>query len=521
MIIQPGQRLGVHEAWTSTDGRARLQYQADGHLVLLVDGVARIGSGAFAESPGYVEMQHDGNLVAYDAQTSPYWASGQYAPGASLLLSTRGLALLTRDEIPLPDFTLAEDAPPPPPIDRIVRPLVGLARVIGRSFGDETGPRVVHGYSDFGLVAKFHQDADAVKRGLDLTSKYQQFVRFMWRLNGWHYTPSGLSCDPSRDSWWESAVRGLLAACHERGLRVSFTNGDLNNWTDSQAEDGYRRAAQIAASVSPEVVWLGAGCNELRSVHEQGETDENIAKLERWMRIWQQYYPWSLRAITDPGNQAKDGMIRMSGGPANVALVHNTRWSSPDAIRRAFNARYENDPGKPIVEDEPTGPNGSATGPHARLVYQPTEDPAELAALYTMHVITGQASTYFSDPGLCSREPIDSTWGFKELPALWRRLDIPEDIGQGTLMPGHRVRDGAPLDVMQSNALRADAMSLGSYHGYHIGVISGGSNWRVRAGVDGQVLAMVGTDVVLEGRVSAGEVILVGGPKPTIVRIVE
>jgi hypothetical protein len=406
-------------------------------------------------------------------------------------------------------------APPPPP-PGAVRKLVGPVRLIGRSFGDDTGPRILHGCTDFGGVVKYHEDRDKALASLDVTAAHQQYIRVAYRLNGWLWTTSGLTLDPSRDAWWEDSMRGYLQACHDRGLRVMLTCADMNDWTDAQMDDGVRRAAQIAASVSPTVVWLHEW-NELRSIWRPGdENDAQVEKLRALSRIWQQHYPWSQRGLSDPASQDRDGMKRLSQDPATVALIHNVRWSAADAIRRAFNAPYDNWPGKPIVEGEPTGPNGSPPqSDFSRHVYQPTEDHDDLAAIYTMLAITGQGVTYFNDPALVSREPLDSTWGFKEIPALWRQMEIPEHIGQGTLSPGHW--PSSPLHVIDSNAERADSMVL---PGYDIGVISGGSNWRVRSGRRGVATAFRASGPIWEGRVSPGDVFPISGPQPTIIRIV-
>jgi hypothetical protein len=148
------------------------------------------------------------------------------------------------------------------------------------------------------------------------------------------------------------------------------------------------------------------------------------------------------------------------------------------------------------------------------LVYQPVNDPNNILAIYTMQVITGQASTYFSDPSLASREPLETTWGFTNLPRLWQEMEIPEDIGQGQIIPGHKAN--APLRVNGSNAHRADSTALG---GYSIGVISGGDNWRVRSGRDGLATAYTASGVVWEDHVSTGQQLPISGPTPTIVRI--
>ena len=116
--------------------------------------------------------------------------------------------------------------------------LVGAVCVLGRSFGDATGPRILHGVSDFGALKKYHEDRDRMLQQLDrLAQCGQQYVRILWRLNGGFWTDSGVTNDPIRDPWWEDALRGYLQACWDRGLRVNLTSGDFYNWSDQQAED--------------------------------------------------------------------------------------------------------------------------------------------------------------------------------------------------------------------------------------------------------------------------------------------
>jgi len=395
-----------------------------------------------------------------------------------------------------------------------LRPLVGEVRPFARSFCDETGPRLVHGCSDFAALVKYHEDRDRFLAELDITAAHQQYTRILWRLNGWLWTTSGLTVDPIRDGWFDDALAGVLDAHQARGLRVNLSSGDMNGWSDAQAEDAFRRVAQIAADYG-DTVWLSACTNEMEGTWSPGETPEHIARGHELMKIWRSIYPGGCWAVSDPKDRNRDGMAALAG---NVALIHDQRWEIADALRHAFNSRYENDPGCPIVQDEPTGPNGSPPyNDYTRLVYQPIEDHDELAALYTMHVLTGQGSTYFNDPALVSREALSSTWGFRELPQLWRDLEIPEDIGQGELGAGHTGR--GLMDVMDSHAARADGAMVG---GYGLGVISGawdGEPWAVKALVDGTWSVWYGDGKAWEGRLSAGQVIpCPRGFAPAIVR---
>lgn len=502
-----------------------LRFGPDGNLVLystLVPGWVLWAWGTSHPNPGWAKFQHDGNLLACDRDDMPYAATMTVLANPVMQINTETGMKIGGQVFQTVWESGVDPAPPVDPVEppvSFVKQLVGYVRQVGRSFGDSTGPRIVHGCTDFGGMKKFRDDRDASLRSLDVIAAHQQYVRAAWRLNGGLWTDSGLTIDPIRDSWYDETVRGFFQACHERGLRVMACCADMNNWSYAQMDEGIQRVAQIAASVSNTVVWLHEW-NELRSIwHPGDENEEQIQKLCRMSEIWQQHYPWSMRGLSDPFTQDKAGMKKLSRSPANCALLHNVRWSEEDAIRRAFNAMYENYPDLCVAENEPTGPNGSPPhGPFTRHVYQPTEDHDALLAIYTMHVITGQSSTYFNDPALYSRLPLDSTWGFKEIPALWRLMEIPEHIGQGTLRAGHNPE--APLRVNGSHALRTDGMVLGDYK---IGVISGSDgqgDWKVPVGYSGTATAYRASGVVWEGRVSAGQVLPLSGPRPTVVRIV-
>lgn len=513
--MTPGTR--IYPDKQVAENGAALRYQGDSNLVLYGPPGALWATGTDGHRAGRAEFQHDANLVVYNADDLPIWASNTYSPGATLHIARTGLKIIATTGETVWEVETGWVEPDPEPIPPgPVRPLVGPARILGRSFGDDSGPRIFHGCSDFGALVKHHEDRDQSLRQLDVVAQYHHYIRVLWRLNGDPWVLNGTTVDPIRDAWFDDVARDYFTACQERDIRLNLTSGDMFNWTNAQAEESFRRVAQIARDVSTDLVWLSAITNEMRGTMPGGESDENIAKMGHLLRVWQSAYPWSLLAGSDPGSQDKAGMIKLAPSPANVALIHDVRWQVPDALRRAFNTAYENDPGKPIVQDEPTGENGEVPYPIGQRVYQPVNDEDDIFAIYTMHVLTGQASTYFSDPSLISREPLETTWGFTNLPRLWREMGIPEDVGQGTLSPGHS--GTAFLRVNGSHASRADSMIRGKFG---IGVISGswdGQPWRVPAGYDGDYSVWYGGGRFWEGRLSAGAAVPTRGDfTPTVV----
>jgi hypothetical protein len=73
--LTAGARIYPGQAVTSLDRRFSLTYQTDGNLVLYGPGGARWSTQVFS-SPGYAEMQVDGNFVVYASNGVPVWASG-------------------------------------------------------------------------------------------------------------------------------------------------------------------------------------------------------------------------------------------------------------------------------------------------------------------------------------------------------------------------------------------------------------------------------------------------------------
>src|SRR5207247_6836956 len=88
----PGDRL-VGGEWlaslTSSDGRFRLVYQADGNVVEYQGSTALWATYTFG--PGYAVMQQDGNFVVYTPDSVPKWSTNTWGhPGAYLVMQNDG-----------------------------------------------------------------------------------------------------------------------------------------------------------------------------------------------------------------------------------------------------------------------------------------------------------------------------------------------------------------------------------------------------------------------------------------------
>jgi hypothetical protein len=94
-MLASGKSLAAGEAVVSSDERFRLEYQADGDLVLTYVGFGVLWSTGTKSAPGSASMQGDGNLVVYDAGGTPLWASDTGGnPGAWLALQNDGNAVI-------------------------------------------------------------------------------------------------------------------------------------------------------------------------------------------------------------------------------------------------------------------------------------------------------------------------------------------------------------------------------------------------------------------------------------------
>ena len=503
IALRPGQRL-LPGRVIMAEGLL-LTYQTDSNLVLYRNTTPVWATMTF-DTPGYVEMQGDGNLVMYNIDGVPLWATNTFTPGAVLELVAAGMRVVVVEPSVLWTTPPLPGPTPAPPGN--VRKLMGPVRPLNQSFADGNGPRYIHGCTDFGGIVKHHEDRDNSLRSLDITASHQQFIRVAWRLNGWLWTPSGLTIDPIRDVWWEPVVFDYLQCCRDRGLRVVLTCADMYNWSNAQARNYMEVLAHLAQQTGSDTVIMHEW-NEMRYTCPNGENDVNF--LRELTQLWQNIYPTNLRGLSDPGSQDQVGMEKLSQNPANMALIHNVRHTPNDAIRRAFNIHYDNYPGKPICEGEPTGPEtpnpGGLYGGH---VFQPVENHDDLFAIATENILSGLIFTYFNDPALVSRMPLDSTWGFKEIPELWRRLDIPENVGQGRLIPGHKPDAPLKLTPGPSNA-RADSVEI---DGKSFGIMS--AEARAVAGRNGTLTMARGSGIIHEGPISVGQTIPVSGPAPTL-----
>jgi len=420
------------------------------------------------------------DALGYGRWEGEYWDRRVHR-GETHEQATRAIEAAIRDIWHPTDPPDPPDPPVPPPGEDVT-PLKGFLRVVANStVGDDSGPRSVRFCSDFAMLAKYRQDRDSVLRTLDGMRGRWHGVRLFWHLAD-PWAPDNLDVRPSWSDF-DPLFTGLLKECVDRELRVSLTAGDLQ-YLSGPLPPYYQRIAALCASVNQQVVSLNGAVNEARVNSSQGE---DWAFWGSMSSHFQHGYPWGLHGLSDPGDQEEPAALQAcSRHPANVALLHGTRQDWISAIRRAFNVRYEGFKAEPIIQDEPTNMHGPAPG---RIkVYQPLATKQEVFGLYSTIILTGQVLTFFGDAALTNRLPLDSDWGFTELPERWRQMHVPDDIGLYTLIPGHRPEAPITIEGIPGNAPgRCDNMvSPDGSRGY--AVIYGETAttpgvWKIRARV--------------------------------------
>ncbi len=400
--------------------------------------------------------------------------------------------------------------PEPIPGDKVVVPIVGYVRTDGKKWADDSGLRSFRIMSWFPVLRCYRDNPDGVRKELDNIALYWQGIRVFWHLGVDWWSGAGYDVSPKWPEF-DSLFVNFLNDCKARGLRVSLSTGDMQVLEPSGSEDHWHEhIAHLAASVDQYIIsWNGVwneGWQNTAGHRANVETARNIAAKRK------NIYPWGAHGLTDPAGfdengdpEAPDTLAKWSQSPANHTLVHGTRVY-PDSIRRAFNLMYEGG-GFLVNQDEPVGP-----GPD---VYQRDDDPKHLFGLYTMHLISGQMTTYFSGHGLKSwKQPGDffKDWGFKELPVLWKEMGIPEDIANWQIKPGHH-GDSAIYPRQFSNNGNGPDRCDGSQTGNEAWfIVSGGrGNWEILSRRNAHIKVWSHNGVFWEGDVSAGTMFLTVG----------
>jgi len=102
--LSAGQALQINESLTSSNGQFSLELQDDGNLVLYdADHQPVWASGTDGQEVSGARMQQDGNLVIYSPGGDSIWASDTYGndEAYAVLQDDRNLVIYTSDSNPV------------------------------------------------------------------------------------------------------------------------------------------------------------------------------------------------------------------------------------------------------------------------------------------------------------------------------------------------------------------------------------------------------------------------------------
>lgn len=371
-----------------------------------------------------------------------------------------------RAELGLPD--------PVAPVAAHARPLIGRLRIDHKLFADDTGVRRVFFCSWFPALRILQDTPSEFTRQIDAIAAagYQGFRAFL-AVGGWSDFWDGREVAPvtfrkwiytgnimrterygaTIDAWpdYDDLLRSLLRACKARGLRLHLSMGDLQIiCPDASAELALnRRVARIVAEEGgTDVAALVGDTNEYPMNRYGSDSPESIAQMGRVLQVWREAIPGVLTAQGAPLSEEPD-KLEAASTHGDVCISHTTRDPFGMCLKRTFGLVYweGNYRGfrKPFWQGEPAGPGADS--------FAAQNDPANLTALYAMHALTGQASNFFQGAAVRARQPLESEWGFKELPALLS-AHLPEDVATWDRATAGR---GAILYWSKDKAFRAVA----------------------------------------------------------------
>lgn len=342
--------------------------------------------------------------------------------------------------------------PQPEPGQPTNRPLIGPLRVESKLFRDDSGWRRVLFCSWFPALRILRDNPQEFERQINaIAGANYQGIRVFLAVGGWQPYWDGREVVPVRfqkasfvdnhlrpkfdgpviEAWpdYDDLLRTLLRACRSRKLRLHVTTGDCQILFPLQSDqsrelDFHRRVSRICAEEGgTEIIALAEATNEFPLNRYGGESSESIAQMGHILDIWRQAIPGVLTAQGAIPQNEEPVALEKACTHGELCAVHPTRDPFPTCLKRTFGlvyyeGSYRSFP-KPFWEGEPAGPGQDS---YARL-----DDPASLVALYACHGITGQASNRFQGAAVRSLQPLESEWGFTELPALLA-AHLPEDI---------------------------------------------------------------------------------------------
>ena len=350
--------------------------------------------------------------------------------------------------------------PPKPAFISTNRPLVGPLRVQDKLLRDDTGYRRVFFASWFTALRTLRDNPDEFMRQLDvIAAKGYQGYRLFSLVGGWSkywdgaevvpvpftkwfYTGNHLRTErlgARIDAWpdYDDLLRTLARETRKRGLRLEVTIGDSQIVFGCDAQSEIRFARRTAAILAQEggldLVALVEGTNEFPINRCGGDSDASVEQLGRVLAVWRELIPG---VLTTEGAVISEEPEKLYLGAkyGQVAAVHVSRDPVEMHLKRSFGiVNFEGNwrvfP-VPFWHTEPAGPGDDS--------YARVDNTAILTAIYAQHALLGNGSTYFNGPAVrgciktagevcLEKGPLESTWGFAELPKLLAET-LPEDV---------------------------------------------------------------------------------------------
>lgn len=347
-------------------------------------------------------------------------------------------------------------APPPPPPTPAPgqptnRPLIGPLRIQDTMFRDDSGWRRVLFCSWFPALRILRDDPAEFERQMNaIAAAGYQGLRVFLAVGGWTPYWDGREVVPIRfqkahfdgnhlrpvfdgpwlEAWpdYDDLLRRLARACRSRKLRLHVTTGDMQiiDRDGTQEIALHHRWAQILAEEGgSDLVALYEVTNEFVINRFGGDSTQSIAQMGQVIQAVKSYLPNVLTAMGAIPQDEEVAELEKMSMHGEVCVSHTTRSPFDKCLKRTFGLVYweGNYRGfsKPFKQGEPAGPGEDS--------YQRLDEPAALVALYAMHALTGQDSNWFQGAAVRSHRPLESDWGFREMPALLATL-LPEDIAQ-------------------------------------------------------------------------------------------
>ena len=346
-----------------------------------------------------------------------------------------------------------------------VQPDVGALRIADGETGfvDDGGlvlPVFCHAGDLLALYARVAQWALAELD--DIQAAGYHGVRTWTELSGEYWDPMGRSIGPGMPGYHQ-AVGGFANALRVRGLR----------WMVSQ---GWRITPAMMTDLAATLRDAG-GLNVVAAVdggNEAWHLDENTPEhLRRCVDAFRAVLPVPIWSLTSPGGDDKAGLDRYAGSVYDLHGPRNGHWW--DKIRYGFSTAYETKPARRLgIQSEPPGPNAREEGGLVSGMHNWAEMDAEMMGLlHAMHLMSRQATVYFSSPGVSVRErgEFSRQPGFSTVPALARLL--PNDLmswptilhgsSAGRWLSASTAADGGIVRVDQAAA--SDGRRMGIAYG--------------------------------------------------------